>query len=384
LNKPTSQLVPPASNELEISIFGPGYGESIVLHIGNGEWILVDSCLEPNSGEPAALQYLTALGLGVESSVKLIVATHWHDDHVRGLAQILDKCKSANVVLSEALRVEQFLTLVAVYRKRAIATTSALKELAGVLRILEERKANDSSFNAAKSAVVDRQLYYSRIPLASGAVDAKVFSVSPSDASLLQAKLAFTQLWRESETQPGKIFQSPTPNHAAVVLWVEIGRHLILLGADLECSPDSKTGWLAILDHSTVIAGRKDKATLVKVAHHGAESAHEPRAWNEIISTEPFAILTPFSRGNVFLPTVNDRTRIKGLTPSAFITAAPGRHRHTWRNKVVRDVLQEATRSIRSVHSGWGHVRLRRTIEDQADNWRTELFGDAVPLDDVA
>jgi len=122
LNKPTSQLVPPASNELEISIFGPGYGESIVLHIGNGEWILVDSCLEPYSGEPAALTYLTALGLGVESSVKLIVATHWHDDHVRGLAQILDKCKSANVVLSEALRVEEFLTLVAVYRKRAIAT----------------------------------------------------------------------------------------------------------------------------------------------------------------------------------------------------------------------------------------------------------------------
>lgn len=378
MSKPNSTLSPPASNELEISIFGPGYGESILLHIGNGEWILVDSCVEPNSGEPAALHYLTRLGVDVESAVKLIVATHWHDDHVRGLSKIVDKCKSANVALSGALSVKEFLTLVAVHRNRATPTTSSLKELAAVLRTLEERGMK------GKSAVVDRQLHYSRIPLSSGVADAKIFSVSPSDGSLLQATLAFTQLLQDSEDQPARVLTSPTPNHAAVVLWVEVGRHVMLLGADLECTIDPGRGWLAILNHATVIRAYERKAKIFKVAHHGANSAHEPRVWNDIILPEPIAILTPFSRGNISLPTVRDRGRIKSLTPSAFITAAPREHGYSWSNRVVRDLVKEATRSIRNVHSGWGHVRVRQIIEDPQDNWRTELFGDAVPLKEVA
>jgi len=374
LSKLSSTLSPPASNELEISIFGPGYGESILLHIGNSEWILIDSCVEPNSGEPAALHYLTQIGVDVESAVKLIVATHWHDDHVGGLSKVVDKCTSANVALSGALSIKEFLTLVAVHRHRAIATTSSLKELAAVLHTLEERGKK------GKRAVVDRQLHQSRIPLSSGVAEAKIFSVSPSDGSLQQATLAFTQLLRDSD----KVLRSPTPNHAAVVLWVEVGRHVMLLGADLECTADSNRGWLAILNDSTVIAAREQKAKIFKVAHHGAKSAHEPRVWNDIISPEPIAVLTPFARGNISLPTVGDKNRIKNLTPSAFITAAPREHEHTWRNRVVRDLVNEATRSIRDVHSGWGHVRVRQTIEDPQDNWRTELFGDAVPLDEVA
>ena len=384
MNKPLGQLAPPASDDLEISIFGPGYGESIVLHIGNGQWILVDSCLEPVSGDAVALRYLTDLGVDVESSVRFIVATHWHDDHIRGLARVLDRCKSAKVAISEALTREEFLTLVSFYRKRATATSSSLKELAGVLQILEERKAKGSSFNPAKSALIDRELYHTRIPLSSSAVDVRVCSVSPSDASVLKAKLAFAQLLDDFKNEPGKVFQSPTPNHAAVVLWVEVGRHFILLGADLECSTDPEMGWLAILDRSEVIAERRGKARIFKVAHHGSKTAHEPRAWNEIISGEPLAILTPFRRGNVSLPTGDDRRRIKGLAPSAFITADPRERRHNWRNRVVRDVLKQATRNIRDVHSGWGHIRLRHLIDDPGDNWKVELFGDATPLEDVA
>lgn len=47
---------PPALNEVEISVFGPGYGEAIAVHTGNGNWLLVDSCIDPGSGLPAALR----------------------------------------------------------------------------------------------------------------------------------------------------------------------------------------------------------------------------------------------------------------------------------------------------------------------------------------
>lgn len=34
----------PRINELELTVFGPGYGESIVLHIPGLGWGVVDSC----------------------------------------------------------------------------------------------------------------------------------------------------------------------------------------------------------------------------------------------------------------------------------------------------------------------------------------------------
>ena len=38
--------MPPGKNEFEITLFGPGYGESVVLHVGSGAWIVVDSCID--------------------------------------------------------------------------------------------------------------------------------------------------------------------------------------------------------------------------------------------------------------------------------------------------------------------------------------------------
>jgi hypothetical protein len=30
----------PTAQEIEVSIFGPGFGESIVVHAGNNEWVM--------------------------------------------------------------------------------------------------------------------------------------------------------------------------------------------------------------------------------------------------------------------------------------------------------------------------------------------------------
>ena len=82
---------PPSAEQLEISVFGPGYGECIVVHLGHGDWLINDSCVD-STGEPVALYYLRRIGVRVEDQVKLIVASHWHDDHVRGLREIVARC----------------------------------------------------------------------------------------------------------------------------------------------------------------------------------------------------------------------------------------------------------------------------------------------------
>ena len=76
--------VPPQANEIEVSLFGPGYGECVLLHLGFSDWVIVDSCLNKDKSPPV-LEYLRALGQDPAQVVKLVVATHWHDDHIGGL-----------------------------------------------------------------------------------------------------------------------------------------------------------------------------------------------------------------------------------------------------------------------------------------------------------
>ena len=90
----TTITVPPQCDQIEVSLFGPGYGECVLLHIGDGNWVIVDSCFDKHR-EPAALAYLRGLDSDPAESVRLIVATHWHDDHIRGMGELVEVCKNA-------------------------------------------------------------------------------------------------------------------------------------------------------------------------------------------------------------------------------------------------------------------------------------------------
>ncbi len=73
-----SVKTPPAKDEIEISIFGPGIGECILLHLGDNEWIVVDSCIDRITHGPIGIKYLKDLNVNLATSVKLFIITHWH------------------------------------------------------------------------------------------------------------------------------------------------------------------------------------------------------------------------------------------------------------------------------------------------------------------
>lgn len=371
-----SQLFPPTKDELEVSVFGPGYGEAILLHVGEGKWFLVDSCLDPGSGQPASLKYLHNLSVNVGRSVKLVVATHWHDDHVRGISDVFEQCQSADFVISNALKDKEFLTLVSLCRGPSTMKSLGLDEFSQVFQLLESRKQSGVRFNPPKLAVADRLLYCDQVKVASEPVEIKVCALSPSDASILQAGSAFAELLAE-ETQSRKRISSPTPNHTSVVLWVEVGHHKILLGSDLERTSNPKTGWSVILDESTVVS---DKAGVFKVPHHGSENAHHKGVWSELLLNEPCAIVSPFSRGKKPLPSRTDVERLVRLTPYVYATCPTKPRKLKWRDRIVKDYVDQVTQSIHSVHQGWGHVRLRKKIYETDNSWQVELFGDAYTL----
>ena len=96
---------------IEVSLFGPGYGECVVLHLGAGDWAIVDSCIDHRTGQPAALAYLSSLGIDPAVAVKLVAVTHAHDDHIRGIADVLAACESARFVRPVATSRNEFLAL---------------------------------------------------------------------------------------------------------------------------------------------------------------------------------------------------------------------------------------------------------------------------------
>lgn len=62
--------VAPESDEIEVSLFGPGYGECVLLHVGFNNWFIVDSCVDPLTKDPIPLAYLDAINVNPAISVK--------------------------------------------------------------------------------------------------------------------------------------------------------------------------------------------------------------------------------------------------------------------------------------------------------------------------
>ena len=57
----------PSDDEVEVAVFGAGFGEAIAIHIGEKRWILIDSCKFPNDDRPVSLRYLDDLAISPKS-----------------------------------------------------------------------------------------------------------------------------------------------------------------------------------------------------------------------------------------------------------------------------------------------------------------------------
>ena len=366
--------IAPEPDEIEISVFGPGYGESILLHLGGNNWFIIDSCIDPLTQEPAPLIYLQEININPSVSIRQVIATHWHDDHVRGLGKILKSCTSAEFVCSDALRPEEFNELVASYGVRTMMKSSGVDEFREVMEVLQQRKSQlGKRYITPIFASSNRHLWHGLLNSSEMNYECSIYALSPSDASILAARLDIENLLPKEET-PKRRLLAITPNRAAVVLWVSAGHFNILFGSDLEESEDPQTGWSVIINSANRPSG---KASFFKIPHHGSKSAHHPAVWTEMLEREPIAVLTPYEKGNNRLPTKQDINRMCALTSNAYTTADPLKRRAIRRDKTVEKTIKETVRNIRQVNPSIGHVRLRAK---QQSAWNIELFGDAISL----
>ena len=357
----TNLSSPPGVSELELTLLGPGYGESVILHLGRGEWAIVDSCLD-SDGRPGVWQYLDDIGVDPAESVVLIVASHWHDDHIRGLANLVQLCPRAKFCCAAALCSEEFLVYVGALEGRHLSSTgSGLREMYSVFSQFEE-----NSTQAPIHAVANRVIYSSET--------CTVSSLSPDDSVLQRFLGSIGRLIPNIGENKTRI-RDLSPNEASVALWVDAQEFALLLGADLE-----RNGWQSILVSEARPAGR---ASAFKVAHHGSGNAYEQGVWDEMLETNSFAVIAPWRRGRGFLPKIDDAVRILKATQNAWITNADlsfqSKPRHS--NKMVEKTLRESGVRMQQLSRGNHMVRLRRMIGSDGQ-WTVETFGGAKHLRD--
>ena len=364
-------VAPPRSDEFELTLLGPGYGECVVVHYGHGEWFVVDSCLD-DDGKPAALSYLKELNVDARSAVRRVVVTHWHDDHIRGIAQVVGECVEADFVCPAGFRSLEFLTLVQSYSDGAMMEQSGLNEMSETLAIVNRNA------RTALLALENRLLLHRDWPQSPRGF--KLWALSPSDAAIKRALASLgTQI---PEPMASKTAVSPpTPNYLSIALLAQLEDTAMLLGADVQSSDDRSLGWLRIADihkeysHAT--------AEVLKVPHHGSSNSDAAELWDQLVLSQPIAALTPFCRGNVSLPQRTDVRRIESRTSNAYITSPPRRRRPVRRDrsveKTVDGLLQERRRRLPRL----GRVTLRRPAVGST-NWSIYLAGSACHLSAVS
>jgi beta-lactamase superfamily II metal-dependent hydrolase len=279
---------PPLEDEVEITLLGRGVGESVVVHLLGGKWMIVDSCL--HGKKPAAQWYLDELDVNPDD-VEIIVVTHFHSDHYRGIDRLHTYYSRARLMITEALREDQF---------RAIQHDEGEPAILGRLP-LTIRRAEERRIGSLTSGL--RGLKAGQEIFANAKVMVKAVSPSDSAVNLSNAELGHAlQAGLDSDAIRSRLADD---NRCSVAMRLDIDGIRVLLGSDLICDP-AAYGWKAVLDDPNHQHLRP--SSLVKVPHHGGISAHDEGMWDRLVEMGSVILVAPYWPSAI--PTDEDIARL--------------------------------------------------------------------------
>jgi beta-lactamase superfamily II metal-dependent hydrolase len=345
---------------------GGGYGESLVLHIGNNNWIIVDSCIDPHSKRPIPLDYLEQQGVDIANDVKLIICTHWHDDHILGVSKLLEECKTSSLCMASCTDKDKFLLWVAFDNKKGNSEkiVSSSRELFESLKIIKARQGR------IINAVQDRVIFRSD----ENGIKSQLTTLSPSDFVLQEFDKEISTLLSNYSTSEKIVFN--TPNEKSVVIQITINDQKIILGSDLEVSNDKRKGWLCILENSQLL---ERDIKIFKIPHHGSENGFHDRIWSEIISNQPIAGLTPWNRGTK-LPKHKMLRKYLEYTDSLYMTVQAKSNKPKARERSISKAIERFNSTLRETKYKKGIITFSYDLSAPENGWDTRLTEGAIQI----
>jgi hypothetical protein len=245
-------------DHLIVLTFGPGVGELILLRVPPDVWMVVDGC------SAGTIDYATAVLARYQARPRLVLLTHPHNDHSRGLANVIEAATPRE-------HQDTWPRIGMVLPPGNDGAARAAGFVGGAtLKAISAITSRWSAFPACRWDVNVGDVE----PLG----DATLHVLSPP-ADLRAQKL---ELWKTREQFDKNVIAT-----ALLLSWR--GRR-VLLGSDLVEHPGD--GW----SHCLVLDPELGDHDLFKVPHHGADDAlHDdvlrPRAR---VST-PLRTITPYS-----------------------------------------------------------------------------------------
>lgn len=353
----------PTHDQVEVSLFGPAYGEALAVHYGDGLWFCIDSCLQVDTGSPASLAYLQEIGVDVSKQVSHVALTHTDGDHVRGISQLFDACTNAQLIVPSALDDRHATAYLASYCEPMSPSLSVgTKEIVALLRLQGARKHGKPIHFATQ----DRPVFDS-----SGT---RLTALAPDDLSIRK----FIESVTSHIPRTGSIGRQPPklkPNHSSAVFLLETRGASFLFGADLEEEPGK--GWTRVVENSVQFKSATN-FRVYKVAHHGSRGAHCDILWNAL--DRPTSILAPFDYGRHKIPNKDEAKLIIDRSNRSFSTSSFKTKKAKRVSAVDRQLRLHRIRRSSAFPSD-GHVRYRIS-SDGAE--QVELFGGAVTLAKVS
>lgn len=341
---------------MEVSLFGPGVGECVLVKLPTNKWLVVDSFIDRDSKKPIALKYLEDLNIDASADVELIVITHWHRDHIAGISEVIDTCSNATVVLPEAFTTNEYTSFIC-----ALAKDRVLEDLNSGIELKKALKSIQAHYNINKKAPLlakeGQSLFKDHV------TGLEIEALSPSPHSVIASNIEVQNLYDRFKTSNPRLhILKQNPNNNSIALLVKVNDISVLLGGDLEepkSNPDQLYGWSAILK-STILT--KNKSILFKVPHHGSPSAHHDDVWKYLVTKDPYSILTTYDSSS--LPSNDDIERINQRSKVVCLTTPPKLTTSKIRDKKLQRQIEQFCKGLTQRFRKTGHIKINIDCSD--------------------
>ena len=297
-----------SSLELSIHVIGSGRGESVLLHLPDDTWGVIDCCSgvsgPDESDSNLTLRFLVAKKV---ESLEFLCLTHPHTDHYRGMSALLARFSKISSFwsfpsfpLSQSAALFPALTSIA--QESEISAGAVGDEVVASIpkrwrediaelryirnQIIRRSKAGEIELRYAQAS---NPLFAKRFCSADGKVaDLTIRAVTPTGNDILSYYDPLNEWNDRGRTKPHPLY--PDINKISSAFEVRFGETTLLLGGDALSQQ-----WENSL--RTSIPALSNNVDFVKVSHHGSSTAASEPLWESVTSPEhrTVAVITPFS-----------------------------------------------------------------------------------------